>query len=116
MSTKEAKPTPGPWRQGSLRGYNACTIFADADSESIATVYGIPIHTQVGDVSERYAEGMANARLIAASPDLLEALKGLLSACDEEGSFENFSFDHPHYKPRFDAARAAIRKASGEQS
>lgn len=51
------------------------------------------------------AEAAANARLIAAAPDLLEALRGLLAAvqhsvCENSG-------------PAQDAASAAIAKATG---
>ena len=44
----------------------------------------------------------ANARLIAAAPDLLEALRGVLRIADRKTD-------------EFDAARAAIAKATGEQ-
>lgn len=49
----------------------------------------------------------ANARLIAAAPDLLEALKGMLSRTDGQAIY-NFM------EPQREAARAAIAKATGE--
>ena len=59
--------------------------------------------------AERYAaeQPMAwhNARLIAAAPDLLEALEGLLDL---------HSDDLQHAGPAWDAASAAIAKAKGE--
>ena len=50
---------------------------------------------------------LANARLIAAAPDLLEALRNLL----EEGEF----MDYPHTRQWYavNAAREAIAKATG---
>jgi len=49
---------------------------------------------------ERYQELRANARLIAAAPELLEALKGVVRVADRATD-------------EFDAARAAISKAEG---
>lgn len=49
----------------------------------------------------RRGEGVANARLIAAAPDLLAALQGILSGAGR-------------HTIEFDAARAAIDKAIGE--
>ena len=52
----------------------------------------------------------ADARLIAAAPDLLEALEDLLSY------LEGYDADYPESLPKFDRARAAITKAQGGQS
>jgi hypothetical protein len=50
-------------------------------------------------------ECMANARLIAAAPDMLEALTDLVGGCGKEGDlFSNQAHDK---------ARAAIAKATG---
>ena len=56
----------------------------------------------------------ADARLIAAAPDLLEALQSLLPMLDE---WHDEFPDHVGDKegPAIDAARAAIAKATGEQ-
>ena len=71
----EAKFTPGPWSQG-RNGHNAAYIYAG--DEAVASVYGIPLHTRVSDVqTEKFANGMANARLIAAAPDMFEALRAI---------------------------------------
>ena len=51
---------------------------------------------------------IANARLIAAAPDLLEALKEIVAAADGKG-WEQLD-------PSFKKARAAIAKAEGEDS
>lgn len=71
----EAKHTTGSWAVGSSTGHNACHVYAGDDS--ICTVYGIFAHQSVEQVErdQRCAEGLANARLIAAAPDALVALK-----------------------------------------
>ena len=82
-----SKHTPGPW--------DACeSAICDGSANVIALVS--PAH-----MGERN-EGAANARLIASSPELLEALEELLAAqvCDDCGLC--------------DKARAAIRKAKGD--
>lgn len=54
----------------------------------------------------------ANARLIAAAPDLLEALQVL--AEEYEPNLKTFATDAPR-KAKWMAALSAIRKATGEQ-
>lgn len=51
---------------------------------------------------DKHDESLANARLIAAAPELLEALLGVVAVADRATA-------------EFDAARAAILKATGEQ-
>ena len=64
-------------------------------------------------------EMCANARLIAAAPDLLEALQALVngSLLDRSGNRDDDGLsdaEHPSLKHRVIAARAAIAKATGE--
>jgi hypothetical protein len=60
--------------------------------------------------TDDHDEIMANARLIAAAPELLEALRKYLAA-----GFGN-STDHHHKQAEaYDTAIAAIAKATGEQ-
>jgi hypothetical protein len=54
--------------------------------------------------------GEANARLIAAAPDLLNALDGLLDY------LRDYDADYPEAAPIFGKARAAIAKATGENT
>lgn len=77
-----SKYTPGPWKR------------------KIKSVL-IPIAPY--EWAEAYGGSIANARLIAAAPDLLEALKGVLRVADRKTD-------------EFDAARAAIAKAEGEET
>jgi hypothetical protein len=95
--------TPGPWRvKGSGRGL-ILRIFSgdhdDIDTE-IATVF------RSGSVAYDYE---ANARLIAAAPELLDACKRLLTFNEELAVDVGVS---THY-PSADFARAAIAKAEG---
>ncbi|MBV7502068.1 hypothetical protein [Achromobacter sp. ACM05] len=81
--------TPGPWH---LSAAKDCIWHQDH-----GRVCTWPNHAQVWNWE-------ANARLIAAAPDLLDALAALIG-CIDHGS------DDPASK--LDAARAAIAKATG---
>lgn len=87
--TNNAKHTPGPWRVGAVCGD---VVFAVADSAGVASC-------------ARLANAEANARLIAAAPDLLAALCFLADAADTEPGMAIYA---AHLK----AARAAIAKAT----
>jgi hypothetical protein len=84
-----SKHTPGPWvqRKGELKG---------SDGNNVC-VWGLGLaHCSRDAVAE------ANARLIAAAPDLLEALKEIVQRNEIQHWFN------------LDQARAAIAKAEGE--
>jgi len=94
------KHTPGPWHVS-----NGVQI--RSERHQIAKVWMM-----------RDGEGNANARLIAAAPDLLEALKGFSSYVrDEQNStdgavtYSTTTINHWAF-----LARAAIAKATGEQA
>ncbi len=63
-----AKHTPGPWGAGNI-GFQGWTVTADADDTVIAIVGG---GNNGEDPSPTYE---ADARLIAAAPDMLAALR-----------------------------------------
>jgi len=69
----------------------------------------------VPDDYRYHDRAVANARLIAAAPELLEALQGVLWMAEEwfkhGGDETTFSDD---YKESLDEARAVILKATGE--
>jgi hypothetical protein len=93
---QESKHTPENWTPLAPKPYcEAWRIFAD--SKLVAMV--------VNSDSEG-AEIEANARLIAAAPELLEALKRMLRWA--EADQVNYTGDHP-----VAVARAAIAKATG---
>lgn len=77
-----AQHTPGPWWpcESPAGSWDVRTYRDDEDpktSRHIGSEYGASIATDIGDHTERRTRGNeeANARLIAAAPDLLEALR-----------------------------------------
>ena len=86
----EAKHTPGPW-QWTQHFDPTISIYKDGFGQ-IARLYDSSAGT-----------GKANARLIAAAPDLLDALQSIIEDIDSE-----FGTDCDYNK-----ARAAIAKATG---
>lgn len=97
---KEFKGTPGPWSIG---------YYGDGDGIFIAGTYGGPDPTYICSVRPdlRSSQSESNANLIAAAPDLLEALQLIISYHDD-GNCELHSEDVA-------MARAAISKALGEE-
>ena len=91
--------TPGPWIADS-----AGTVRAQCDAQPLPYVVAVVL----GDADVGKGRGDANASLIAAAPDLLKALRDLLDW--------NVAMDPDHDCDEFDAARAAIAKATGVQS
>ena len=97
----EAKHTPGPWEACDVGDYGdydgRCRVIL-GDDLRIAVVLG------------DHDESKANARLIAASPCLLEALEELADLFDGlvSGEYQPDSFTTQ-------PARAAIAKAKGEE-
>ena len=101
METK-AKHTPGPWEL-------IAESVEDSRGNSIAMVTGGSGRQYVED--EVNAECLANACLIAAAPELLEALEMALYY------YESFRDKSPTGETETDdiaIIRAAIRKAKGE--
>jgi hypothetical protein len=99
--------TPGPWK---------------ADDKGKAVFIPLRAHhceqlgIQVGFVSwEDDKESLANARLIAAAPELLEALKELDSwlVCACIATPEDMAQSFPHMQQ---VVSAAIARAEGEQT
>ena len=89
--------TPGPWKCSQYLGHPAWSVHMDAGdrgrgSTIVDGVAGI-------DLEQR----LANARLIAAAPDLLEALQHLMVAHGEQLDYA------------FQQAQDAIAKATGSQ-
>lgn len=108
MNTKH---TPGPWRHDK-RGYPHPDVKA-ANGRNVACTWGVnnqPKTTAAAKTQMQIAR--ANARLIAAAPELLEALIDCVSL---------LAFLEPEvrggYSPdgALSKARAVIAKATGEQ-
>ena len=112
--------TPGPWFVDGL-------IVSAAHKGSVAFAYG----PSFAERSEVGRESLANARLIAAAPDLLEALQDLIDcpffideATVSRSGLEETMKQHPFQVvgnmsvslQRMRNARAAISKATGEKA
>src|SRR5690606_17742348 len=100
------KGTPGPWRLSS----ESPTIIKQCTSLIGLPDGGVLIGSACGHESSGFfptnEQAISNARLIAAAPELLEALESVLGNClDSEGLAAAYA-----------KARAAIAKARGEQS
>ena len=91
------KHTPGPW------------TIADGESRRVYLInHG---RDAVGETVYTETRNPADARLIAAAPDLLAALKGILREHDALQMAEGRTGDR---WPAATRARAAITKATGE--
>jgi hypothetical protein len=86
--------------------------------------YGIVIHAvdekfnckTVATVTDAYDDQKANARLIAAAPDILEALEQMLRTPEPfyRPNAGNYAQKQAEYEAVLERARAAIAKAKGE--
>lgn len=94
--------TPGPWHINTIEA-NPHTVHSDRGL--VATCMLPPPFGPETWSGHTVYETEANARLIAAAPELLAALEGLLSVV-------NVRIDDPRIE-LFDAARAALAKAKG---
>jgi hypothetical protein len=88
------KHTQGPWHRNIPAEGKYPTVFAGRNQ-----------HVAVASQQKDSAETEANISLIAAAPELLNALSALLRVCDEELD--------PKRTPEMAIARAAIAKAEG---
>ena len=94
----ETKHTPGPWK--TRKGF-----FSDAVEIYKPKHLMKPfIPTEIAIIRSEGPEGEANARLISAAPELLEALQ----------AFVKYADDVNDDSPEFDRASAAIAKAVRE--
>ena len=97
-----AKHTPGPWMKSTHGGISKYSIWSSSGQHIADT------NTTKSIGFERCA---ANASLIAAAPDLLEALQKISNGQEMTGDFT-----HVETVLRYqEIARAAIAKATGEQ-
>lgn len=114
----EFKGTPGPWEavNGSdvftrLGGRNASGVAASKnDGWHVADCDMGPSSTEEGAADIPHAEKLANARLIAAAPDLLTFAETFIARIEDDGEPTPGTRWHAEYV----AARAAIAKATGE--
>jgi hypothetical protein len=103
------KHTPGPWIHDT-RGYPHPDVKA-ASGRNIACTWGVNNQPKTPEAAAAQQEiARANARLIAAAPELLEALKEVLN--NPAGDYDASD----GYENAVKQARAAIAKATGAQS
>ena len=105
--------TKGPWIPGHMTDpESTCRcryILCDGYAGSIAVVSKRVTDENGCNDSPPEEEAIANARLIAAAPELYEALKEMVSAF-ENYDRDMYEFEHEAIKK----ARAALSKAKGE--
>ena len=89
-----------PWKTAHSYDRAYIRTIRDAQGEHIA---------HVCDLDDAIPEATANARLMAAAPDLLAALRDLLDEADLNEVDE-------YTAPKVEAARAAIARATGDQT
>jgi len=101
----ETKHTPGPWQIGQLESYEGGTGIA------FRRVYFTPTLSEIQEAHVRGDKCDANAHLIAAAPDLLEALDDslalLLLHTGPDDDIANLVINK---------GRAALAKAKGDPS
>src|SRR5690606_57464 len=105
----EMKHTPGPWTPM----VRPPASFADHGLRALAQVWGgwiVAVPKRLVDRLGHDAE--ANARLIAAAPELLEALEELLTAVDKACGT---AIPQGSFAAARQAARDAIAKATGKK-
>lgn len=103
-----SKHTPGPWINCQAVGQRLSSRRIISNSNKISTVVAdVPDYGKTS-ASERHA----NARLIAAAPDLLEALQSILDMCNEDSHARDYASRQTEIRG---TAIVALRKARGDQ-
>lgn len=90
--------TPGPWKATDKVGNN---------------IFHIDASTRGGVA---FCDNEANAALIAAAPDLLEAMEALFKECAMVHKYGGEIYNQKEADAAIQAAKAAIAKAKGELS
>ena len=108
-----AKHTPGPWGVEYGLSSDPATYTPGIDSpgqDFTVILYGIKAKGEACGIHGRTLEEQeANARLIAAAPELLDALASMVRMHEEGATLVGL------VGPTIEAARAAIAKATQEQ-
>lgn len=100
MGNQEVKHTPGPW-----------TAHRTPSGFSISGVRLLALLPVTASSKKIVGQQPANAHLIAAAPELLEALEGLLADISEYQAINNLSGEKNYWQVK---ARTAIAKATAE--
>lgn len=103
-----SKHTPGPWRFYTDPQPNGCPIVGTGGLMVAQLAHSI-------NYPEQRDTAIANARLIAAAPELLEALGDLMGVAEAAMLRANFDGGEYDIEGELADARAAIAKATGEK-
>jgi hypothetical protein len=103
-TTQPATHTPGPWHIGQSREWDDGELHEQLAVYSAEGVKTAKVETWLKHCRE---ESEANARLIAAAPELLAALKALLPILDNDSPLARA------YEDVGQLAQAALAKAEG---
>ena len=103
-----SKHTPGPWQFHELRGDDGLGYIRPNPQDYLEIAHH-------GDTGRSAEENRANARLISAAPELLEALELCINQLerDTELLYDQFT-PWAEIPTALEKARAAIAKAEGE--
>jgi hypothetical protein len=106
------KHTPGPWHvEHYSRGSCEVRITRPKESKGLGPVAYALMDLAGAMTAERISEMKANARLIAAAPDLLDALQKLVDSCADSDGAQYGTLGTSFVRS---IATAAIAKATGE--
>ena len=108
-----SKHTPGPWYADKIQDRAAFNIFTPGQCTALLTLEP----GKYDGADPRVGSVEANARLIAAAPDLLEALRALLAVAPYHapGAAHGVMGAEERHASAIKAARAAIAKAEGKE-
>lgn len=102
--------TPGPWRTGKVP-HGDCRVYSDSHEHAIARTYG-PDLNGIGVCQLTGPTNKADALLIAAAPELLEAV--YLCACYVQ--LVHLVNPTPESKAHLGLLESVIKKVTGEQA
>jgi hypothetical protein len=110
-NANQTQHTPGPWKFTKARkasNFGNRTAFVQASGSDAQGSFQYTVAKVLGGPQDEAALAEANARLIAAAPELLEALQAMESAhMDRTGADRAIALDKAAQQ-----ARAAIAKAT----
>lgn len=114
------KYTPGPWYTGEpFAAFEGGTLrfhISQADGAPYTPHYSDVAHLVAETVAgERIEIQRANANLIAAAPELLEALQEIMKAHDSDEASGGEMWYAEVLSPAIEKHRGLIAKATGEQ-
>lgn len=98
--------TPGPW--SFTEAGNESFIVVHPNKNILARISFSPKYMK--DQQLNYEEGKANAKLIAAAPELLEACQSIFNSMNESANMSIAAKEH--YKEAMDKCLAAIKKVT----